>query len=260
MLGRLPSRFVQRCRTQIRSAGAAVISRPVVLSRSSHLSSLSSASLTLSRGSARWFSASDSTTVCVPNLGDSISEGTLVQWAKSVGEAVAMDDVVALIETDKITLDVRAPTAGVVTSQLVETGETVKVGGELFALSASAKASAAPAKPAPAAKSAPAASTPTPAPAAAAPKPVAAPSKSQASHDHARKPLIQFRYGAANSSSKQSAAALNTKNAEAEASGYFGVSLAQSPLPEYPEDIQARRPTFSAYEMQLIQMGGAEPY
>ena len=54
----------------------------------------------------------------VPSMGDSITEGTLVSLEKSVGDAVAQDDVVAVIETDKVNVEVRAPYAGVLTAVL----------------------------------------------------------------------------------------------------------------------------------------------
>ena len=53
-------------------------------------------------------------TVQVPEMGDSISEGTIVEWAAQVGQAVKVDDVVALVETDKVTVDIRAQVDGVI--------------------------------------------------------------------------------------------------------------------------------------------------
>jgi 2-oxoglutarate dehydrogenase E2 component (dihydrolipoamide succinyltransferase) len=59
-------------------------------------------------------------TVNVPAMGDSISEGELKSWAVKAGSTVAMDDLVAEIETDKITVEIRAPKAGVVVEQLAK--------------------------------------------------------------------------------------------------------------------------------------------
>ena len=57
----------------------------------------------------RWFSE---VTQEVPNMGDSITEGTIIEWAKEAGDYVAMDDVVCVIETDKVSVDVRAEHSG----------------------------------------------------------------------------------------------------------------------------------------------------
>ena len=108
----------------------------------------------------------------VPSMGDSITEGTVAALVKQPGEAVAVDDVIAQIETDKVTIDVRAPKSGTVTSYNVAEGDTVTVGQPLAMLTPGAGPSAA----AVASTPAPAATVPTPAPAAAAaPKPAAAP-------------------------------------------------------------------------------------
>lgn len=66
----------------------------------------------------------------VPALGESITEGSISSWAKQVGEAVAVDDVVVIVETDKVTVDIKATQAGVLTAQLA--GEEVAVGQPLF--------------------------------------------------------------------------------------------------------------------------------
>jgi 2-oxoglutarate dehydrogenase E2 component (dihydrolipoamide succinyltransferase) len=68
------------------------------------------------------------TDVKVPVLGESITEGTLAQWLKKPGEAVAADEAIASLETDKVTIEVPSPVAGVLAEQLVKEGETVAVG------------------------------------------------------------------------------------------------------------------------------------
>jgi len=68
------------------------------------------------------------TDVQVPALGESITEGTLAQWLKKPGEAVAADEPIASLETDKVSVEVPPPVAGVVTEQLVKEGDTVAVG------------------------------------------------------------------------------------------------------------------------------------
>jgi 2-oxoglutarate dehydrogenase E2 component (dihydrolipoamide succinyltransferase) len=108
------------------------------------------------------------TDIRVPTLGESITEATVGKWFKQAGEAVKADEPLVELETDKVTLEVNAPSAGVLSEIAVKTGETVAVGALLGSLSAGAAAA-----PAPAAKkseASAAASTPA-APAPAAPRP-----------------------------------------------------------------------------------------
>ena len=53
----------------------------------------------------------------VPTMGDSITEGTIVEWTAQVGQMVKEGDVVALVETDKVTVDIKAEIDGVLTQQ-----------------------------------------------------------------------------------------------------------------------------------------------
>jgi len=89
------------------------------------------------------------TDVQVPALGESITEGTLAQWLKKPGEAVAADEPIASLETDKVSVEVPSPIAGVLTEQLVQEGDTVAVGAAIARIDESATAGAA-AAPAPA--------------------------------------------------------------------------------------------------------------
>src|SRR5687768_10991441 len=66
--------------------------------------------------------------VQVPALGESITEGTLAQWLKKPGEAVARDEPIASLETDKVSVEVPSPVAGVLEATLVNEGDTVAVG------------------------------------------------------------------------------------------------------------------------------------
>ena len=68
------------------------------------------------------------TDVKVPALGESITEGTLAQWLKKPGEAVAQDEAIASLETDKVTVDGPSPVAGTLSEQLFKEGDTVEVG------------------------------------------------------------------------------------------------------------------------------------
>src|SRR6185437_13120863 len=71
------------------------------------------------------------TDVQVPALGESITEGTLAQWLKKPGEAVAQDEPIASLETDKVSVEVPSPVAGVMAEQLVKEGDTVAVGAAI---------------------------------------------------------------------------------------------------------------------------------
>ena len=68
------------------------------------------------------------TEVKVPTLGESITEATLGAWLKQPGDAVAQDEPIASLETDKVAIEVNAPVAGTMGEQLVEVGDTVAVG------------------------------------------------------------------------------------------------------------------------------------
>ena len=134
--------------------------------------------------------------VIMPQMGESIAEGTLSRWIKKVGEAIKRDEPIFEISTDKVDAEIPAPSAGVLTEILVQEGETVPVqtvvaridteaavGAERPAAAAPTPAAAAPAAAAPAAV-APAAPPPAPAPKPAA----AAPAPAPASRPAADKP------------------------------------------------------------------------
>ena len=100
------------------------------------------------------------TEVTVPVLGESITEATLGEWLKQPGEAVAVDEPVAALETDKVSVEVPSPVAGVMGPHAVKVGDTVQVGAMIATVEgAGATAVAAPA---PVAAAAPA-SAPAPA-------------------------------------------------------------------------------------------------
>lgn len=96
--------------------------------------------------------------VKVPMLSESVSEGTLLEWKKKVGEAVARDEILIDIETDKVVLEVPSPQAGVLVEIIAQNGETVAAEQVLARIdtAATASAEAAPAA-APAPEAAPAA-------------------------------------------------------------------------------------------------------
>src|ERR1700704_3749053 len=112
------------------------------------------------------------TDIRVPTLGESVTEATIGKWFKHAGDAVAVDEPLVELETDKVTIEVPSPAAGVLAEIAAKDGETVAVGALLGQIQDGAGA-AAPAKPAPKAeKPSPAAAAPA---AAAAPPPPPAP-------------------------------------------------------------------------------------
>lgn len=96
--------------------------------------------------------------VKVPQLSESVAEATLLQWKKKVGDAVGQDEILIEIETDKVVMEVPAPSAGVITEILMGDGDTVIAEQLIAKIDSTAVASAAPAAAsvAPVAKAAPA--------------------------------------------------------------------------------------------------------
>jgi 2-oxoglutarate dehydrogenase E2 component (dihydrolipoamide succinyltransferase) len=120
------------------------------------------------------------TEIRVPTLGESVTEATIGRWFKKPGDAVAVDEPLVELETDKVTIEVPAPSAGILGEIAAKDGETVAVGALLGQISegaagAAAKAVAAPAKAAAPAAPPPAAAAPVAAPAAAKAPPSDAP-------------------------------------------------------------------------------------
>src|SRR5688572_28753044 len=85
------------------------------------------------------------TDVQVPALGESITEGTLAQWLKKVGDSVAADEPIASLETDKVTVEVPSPVAGVLAEQVADEGDTVTVGAVIARVDEGTEAAASPA-------------------------------------------------------------------------------------------------------------------
>ncbi|MGA9526040.1 MAG: biotin/lipoyl-containing protein, partial [Myxococcaceae bacterium] len=99
----------------------------------------------------------------VPALGESITEATIGKWHKKVGDSVNVDEPVVVLETDKVTVDVPAPAAGVIEAISVNEGDVVTVGQVVGTIAAGAAG----AKAAPAAAEKKAEPAPAPKPAAA---------------------------------------------------------------------------------------------
>ena len=102
----------------------------------------------------------------VPTLGESVSEATVATWFKKPGDAVAQDEMLCELETDKVTVEVPAPAAGVLSEIIAAEGETVGVNALLALISEGAAAASSPAP-----SAAPSAVSPQSAPTAAAAQP-----------------------------------------------------------------------------------------
>ncbi|EUA48754.1 2-oxoglutarate dehydrogenase, E2 component, dihydrolipoamide succinyltransferase [Mycobacteroides abscessus] len=128
--------------------------------------------------------AGSGTSVKMPELGESVTEGTVTRWLKKVGDEVGVDEPLVEVSTDKVDTEIPSPVAGVLLSISANEDDTVAVGGELAVVGAAdaAPAAPAPAAPAPEPAAAPAAAAappappapPAPAPAPAAPAPAPA--------------------------------------------------------------------------------------
>ena len=106
-----------------------------------------------------------SSEIRVPTLGESVTEATIAQWLKSVGDSVEADEPLVELETDKVSVEVPAPAAGVLSEIIAADGETVEVGALLGNIgegngAVAAEPAAKPAPATPAAAAAPAADTP----------------------------------------------------------------------------------------------------
>src|SRR5450830_1864148 len=110
------------------------------------------------------------TEIRVPTLGESVTEATIGRWFKKAGDAVAVDEPLVELETDKVTIEVPAPSAGTLGEIVAKDGETVAVGALLGQINEGAAGAAAKPAAAFAKAAAPAASPPPAAPAAAASK------------------------------------------------------------------------------------------
>ena len=85
------------------------------------------------------------TPVLMPELGESVAEGTVTRWLKKVGDSVQVDDPLVEVSTDKVDTEIPSPVAGVLLSITADEDDTVPVGGELARIGVASDASAAPA-------------------------------------------------------------------------------------------------------------------
>ena len=129
--------------------------------------------------------AGPGTEVVMPQMGESIFEGTITKWLKQVGDSVQRDEPLFEISTDKVDAEIPSPAAGILSEIKAAAGSTVQINTVVAVIGGAAGTSA----PAPAAPPAPAATAPAPAPAAAA---AAAPAAAATSAEHARSsPLVR---------------------------------------------------------------------
>ncbi|RDW87210.1 putative dihydrolipoamide succinyltransferase [Aspergillus mulundensis] len=138
------------------------------------------------------------TVVKVPQMAESITEGTLKQFSKQVGDYVERDEEIATIETDKIDVSVNAPESGVIKELLVNEEDTVTVGQDLVKLEAggapekkSEEANEKPKEPAATSPASDKPKAPEPAPSSPAPEKASSPSKAPSSQAETSKPTQQ---------------------------------------------------------------------
>ena len=128
------------------------------------------------------------TEIRVPTLGESVTEATIGRWFKKAGEAVAADEPLVELETDKVTVEVPAPVAGVLSEIKAKDGDTVAVGALLGSIAEGAGGGKVAAKAAPAKATVEAAKSAAPAPA----KPAAAaPAPKKVSGDAPQPPAVR---------------------------------------------------------------------
>src|SRR6266508_3751649 len=94
------------------------------------------------------------TDVVMPQMGESIAEGTIVRWIKKVGDPVDRDEPLFEISTDKVDAEIPSPAAGVVSEIRVKEGETVPVNSVVAVIGSASTSAATPSAAAPADKSA----------------------------------------------------------------------------------------------------------
>ena len=175
--------------------------------------------------------------VIMPQMGESIAEGTLSKWLKQVGDPVKRDEPIFEISTDKVDAEIPAPNAGTLAEILVQEGQTVAVQTVVARIETEAGVGAAAPAPAPAA--APAA--PAPAPAAAAPAPAAVPQPA-AAKTAAPKPAA-------------------TVPADSPKSGYGGIREPSSPplaTPAGPNGVESTEERLRRRSTPLVRKMAAE--
>lgn len=199
-------------------------------------------------------------TIAVPTMGDSITEGTIVEWSVQVGQAVQPDDVVCLVETDKVTVDIKATHTGVITKRFGEVDEIVEVGGNLYEIDTDAEATAQASSAAPTAASL-SAEEPSVSPGEAEDSQKRETSQSTTTSKdeiEGRTPMIKFlgKEGWAQRKNGQGAstAATSPQIKETQGSSHVTTTFEADATMSHP---MYGRPAFSEEEMEALIMGGA---
>ncbi len=187
--------------------------------------------------------------VKVPPMGEAVKHGDLVEWLKKEGDTVKMDEVICVLETDKVTVDIRTPVAGVLVRQMAKKDETVNTDQPIAAIEQSVTAVAS----TPAAAPAPATAVAT--------APAAAPDAHSLS---ARRPSIHFRYGKRDEAAAPAAQAMPAAAASVPAAAAVSPSAGAQARPVKTVSVElppsyGRLPPMTEKEALRLQLGGADP-
>jgi 2-oxoglutarate dehydrogenase E2 component (dihydrolipoamide succinyltransferase) len=186
------------------------------------------------------------TEIKVPALGESVTEATVAQWFKQPGDAVAVDEPLVELETDKVTVEVPSPASGVLSEILVKSGETVTIGAVLGAIGEGAGKIAAK----PAAKKEEPKKTEAPKAAATAPKP-AAPAPAKA----AEAPLAPSVKRIAEESGVSPATVPGTgKDGRVTKGDMLAAIATPAPQPQAPVQVRAPVPAEQAAREERVRM------
>jgi pyruvate/2-oxoglutarate dehydrogenase complex dihydrolipoamide acyltransferase (E2) component len=201
-------------------------------------------------------------TEVVPALGESITEGAIASWTKAIGEKVAVDDVVVVVETDKVTVDIKSTVEGVLVGQLADTDAEISVGAPLFKIDTEGTATTSAAPAASSESAAPA----TPPPSSPTNSASSALSSSSVSPSHGRTPLIRFTHGKAN----QEASIAVVASSGGSSGSNSNDKAAKPPMPpkvikegtgvdfySLPAGAWHGRPQLSDSEAEAVESGGA---
>eukprot|EP01084_Bolivina_argentea_P106218 190142_1 len=197
----------------------------------------------------RYFSSDiDIEQIVVPNLGDSITEGTVTSIHKQIGDKVATDEVVLEIETDKVSVDIRAPQEGYIAAYFAAIDEDVAVGGALYGLSAQpldgVDTSSIKLKPPKSTQ------IPSPSPPPSQTQTQATLSASTATITH-RVPMIQFRHGVHEDLDKTTINGISTPQTN------VMEPLNENAIPFWELPQELRRTEFNEWDIDAVNTGGA---
>ena len=197
----------------------------------------------------------------VPTMGDSITEGTLLELSKRVGDFIAIEEQLASVETDKVTVEVKSPASGTITALFYAPDDNVIVGTDFVEIDVGVgeAGASAPATPAAPASAPPAAAAP-----AAAAVTAASPEGAVRIHPSGRPSLMAFpKRGAARAAARAAAAftpgaTTATTATSAALQPRFGDAAAAPGAVSYTQlPARFKRPPISEEEMEAVDSGGA---